>query len=255
MTEQTKLPEFHGKPLIKIPKNIPRADFLREDFGKAVLEEYKGRASLDYENPSALNVLFYSNDVVVGSNPFAVVLVNSIIQEEGLRTATQADLEEISRLEVLSLKEYYEETALVLRTFKDSYKPNDYLAKHLISQLKARGIKELPIMIPLAGLELISDKNSHYQLAFNIKEDADIIYAPILNEEGCFNSENIDKKTGLPKKTGAGNRHLFAREDGLSVLYRDGGLALGAGDEVLVGSYSGGRVVVVSKNFSIRDED
>jgi len=36
-----------------------------------------------------LNVLSYSNDVVKGSNPFAVVLANQVLREEGLRTATQ----------------------------------------------------------------------------------------------------------------------------------------------------------------------
>ena len=37
------LPKFEGKPLIKNPSDIPQADFLAGDFGKAVLKEYQGR--------------------------------------------------------------------------------------------------------------------------------------------------------------------------------------------------------------------
>jgi hypothetical protein len=248
MTQKTKLPEFYGKPVIEKPKDVPQADFLSGDFGRAVFEEYKERTNIDYDNLSALDVLSYSEGIVQGSNPFVVVLINSIVQEEGLRTATPSDLERISRLGVLQLQGYYEDLALVLRTAGDSYKQNDYLAKNLAKQLKSRGKIKLPVMIPLAGFDLIRDENSGYGLRFNIKEDTGIVYAPVLNPAGNFSSEDINKETGLPKKTGNGSMSLLTREDGLSVLCRDGDLYLSAGDEDFVSSDSVGRVVVV-KNF------
>jgi len=66
MVTQNRLPEFRGKALIEVPRNIPQADFLRDDFGKAVFEEYQGRASQDYKGIKALGVLSYSDGVVTG---------------------------------------------------------------------------------------------------------------------------------------------------------------------------------------------
>ena len=48
MTTAIKLPQFQGKSLIREPK-IDSADFLEGDFGRAVLEEYKGIARADLE--------------------------------------------------------------------------------------------------------------------------------------------------------------------------------------------------------------
>ena len=42
METKTKLPEFKGKALIEVPRNIPQADFLSGDFGKAVFGENQG---------------------------------------------------------------------------------------------------------------------------------------------------------------------------------------------------------------------
>lgn len=244
METKTQLPEFKGKPIVEIPADIPQANFLEGAFGKAVLEEYQGRASKDYGNANPLNILSYKDGVVKGSNPFAVALVNQIVQEAGLRTATQADLERILRADALPLRGHYEDSALVLRSEAE---PNSYLARNLYEQIKERNKKQkLPVMIPLAGLELENDQNSSYGLAFNLKEDAEIIYAPILNKEGNFSSEDVDEKTGLPTKTGAGNRILYTRDSGLSGLYLDGDLDLGSRDDGLADSSGNGRVVLVS---------
>ena len=147
MQIQVKLPKFTGKPLIEIPETIPVVNFLTGDFGKAVLEEYQARVKADYENARALNVLSYykGNDVVIGSNPFAVVLINKIVQPEGIRVATPADLERVIATNALPLRGQYEDSALVLRS-EDN--PNEYLAKDLNAQVKAkRGKVNLPVMI------------------------------------------------------------------------------------------------------------
>ena len=178
METKTKIPEFQGKPLIT-PGYIPEADFLRGEFGKAVLEEYNARVKEDYHDNNNLKVLGYNNKLeVTGSNSFSNILVNKIINEQGLHTATQSDLEKIIKLNVLNLEGKYEDTGLVLRSNED---PNQYLAQHSISQL---GNIELPLMIPLKNLELKNDDNSPYGLAFYIIGPA--IHAPILNEDSGY---------------------------------------------------------------------
>jgi hypothetical protein len=244
----TKLPEFKGRPLVEIPKSIPTANILGGDFGKAVLQEYKQIAETKYKGADALDVLSYEDSIIKGSNPFAVVLVNQIVGQEGLRTATPADLERAIRLNKvnqelgLNLRGTYEDTGLVLRSESE---PNEYLAKDVAKQIKARDVK-LPVMIPLNGLELVNDSKSEHDLSFKLKENAQIIPASILNKNGYFTSEMVDEQTGLPKQVGEnGDRYLYTRNSGLSGLYLDGGLDLDSDWGYLAGSYSGARVVVV----------
>lgn len=240
---ENKLPEFNGKPLIDIPKSIPTANFLEGDFGKAVLEEYKGRVKSDYNSNHFLNVLSYDDGVVKGSNDFAVVLINYILNQEGLKTASQSDLEKIIKLNALDLPGFYEDSALVLRNTDN---PNKYLAGNLMKQIKKRNKKQkMPVMIPLTEFQLTNDSNSDYGLAFKLKENAEIIYAPILNKEyGNFHSKDINEKTGLPKKLGNGNRTLYIGNSGLCGFYLYWDLILDSGYDLLSGSNSDGRVVI-----------
>ncbi|MBS3073773.1 hypothetical protein J4465_03190 [Candidatus Pacearchaeota archaeon] len=154
-----KLPKFYGKPMIEIPAIVPVANFLEGDFGKEFLKEYKGRVEKDYNDSDSLNVLKYDNGIVKGSNHFAVVLANAILSQEGLRTANQADLEKILRAKTLTLNGQYEDSGLCLRSESS---PNEYLAKQLMTQLKARGKVKLPVILNLNDLELIKDSNSNY---------------------------------------------------------------------------------------------
>ncbi|MEI7718406.1 MAG: hypothetical protein WCI72_00945 [archaeon] len=235
--------EFRGTPLVPKDIKFPEVGMLNGDFGKEVLAEYKGRAKNDYGNLSTLNVLNYSDNVVTGSNPFAVVLVNQIIRENGMRTATPSDIERALQAGV-NLGGTYEDTALVLRSKDD---PNSYLAKNVADQISLRQKLKSPAMIPLSELDLVKDASSPHGLAFKLRDDAQIIYAPILNKDGNFTSEDIDLETGLPKKVGTnGNRHLYVRDSGLSRLYLNRGLDLGSGNDSLANSNSDGRVCVVS---------
>ena len=247
--ENTKLPAFKGKPLIEIPETPPQAGFLEGDFGKAFLEEYKGRVKANYNDNANLDVLRYDG-VVKGSNPFAVVLANQILRQENLRTATQADLEKALKIG-WDLKGTYEDTGLVLRNKKDeNYFKNTLLAKDLAKQVKARGIKfssKNPVMIPLTELELKKADNN-YGLTFKLREDAEIYEAPILSKQGKFNSKDIDEKTGLPKKvSSSGNRTLYVRDSGLSRLDLNNDLDLSSNDRYLDDSGDDGRVVVISE--------
>ncbi|MFH1311045.1 MAG: hypothetical protein ABIH65_01425 [Nanoarchaeota archaeon] len=243
--EKTRLPAFKGKPLIAIPENTPQAGFLEGDFGKAFLAEYQGKVKIDYKNANALNVLSYTDGIVKESNPFVVVLANQILKQEGLRTANQADLERVLKTNAFNLRGTYEDTGLVLRTEGN---PNEYLAKNLAEQVKARGKKagETPILISLNELEIVNDSNSPKGLVFKLTDEAELIYAPILNGKNNQKSFSETGKYGLPEKLGDGNRTLYTRDSGLSRLYLGRGLSLISNDGGLADSGDGGRVVVVS---------
>jgi hypothetical protein len=243
--------KFSGKPLVEIPKEIPSAGFLESDFGKEFLEEYNSKVKIDYGNHSNLKVLTYDNGIVVGSNSFAVVLANQILNQEGLRTATQADLERILKTKALQLRGTYEDSGLVLRSEDGA---NKYIAGNLAKQLRARDKKvKFPVLVNLTDLELVQDKDSDYGLAFKLIEGAKPIYAPILNKPGNFNSEDIDEKTGLPKQISKGDRTLYTRSNGLSRLYLGRYLYLSSNNDYLADSNSVGRVVVVSGKATVQN--
>lgn len=235
--------QFKGAQMVPKDVKFPEIGELKGDFGKEVLTEYKGRTEKDYGNAEVLKVLSYSDGKVVGSNPFAVVLVNQIVRESGLRTATPADLERALQAGI-DLSGTYEDTGLVLRS---EGKPNEYLAKNLMAQLKVRAKKvKMPQLVYLSDLDLEKDANSPQGLRFKLITGAKPIYAPILNKGGNFTSEDIDFNTGLPKKVGEGNRTLYTRQAGLSGLYLDRDLDLRSDGGNLAYSDSDGRVRVVS---------
>ncbi len=107
--------QFKGTSIVPKDSVFPEIGELRREFGKEVLDEYNGRAKSDYDNAGALKVLSYSDGVVKGSNPFAVVLINQIVKENRLRAATQADLERALSAGV-DLSGTYTDSALVLRS-------------------------------------------------------------------------------------------------------------------------------------------
>ncbi len=257
MVTETK-PAFKGRPLVEISSVVPQIGLLEGDFGKAFLEEYQGRMNSDYNGNSTLNVLRYNGNVVTGSNPFSVVLANQILRQEGLRTASQADLETAMRIGAMNFRGTYEDTALVLRTEDDKdYSRNTHLAKDLGRQLKERGLKfgaKSPVVIPLTGLDLQRAENE-YGLTFKLREDAEFYEAPILTKEGNFNSEDIDERTGLPKQVKGGNRTLYSRNSGLSGLFLYGGLDLYSYYGYLDFSFEYGRVVLVSAAGARADFD
>lgn len=246
--EKTKLPAFRGRSLIEIPESTSQIGFLEGDFGKAFLEEYFWRVKSDYNANSNLTVFTYNNNVIKGSNPFAVVLANHILREENLGVATQADLEKVLRTG-WDLRGTYEDTGLVLRSEEDKdYSRNTPLAKDLAEQIKARGIKfnqKNPVMIPLIGLELETADND-YGLTFKLREDVEVYEAPVLSKKENFNSKDIDEKIGLPKKVStSGDRTLYIRNSGLSRLSLYSGLDLLSDRKYFDLSGDGGRVVVV----------
>ena len=229
-------------------KGIKTPTFLVGDFGKEVLEEYKDRTKTDYNGNSSLNVLSWYDGKVVGSNPFAVVLVNQIIRAGNLRTATPADLERVLEQKSLDLGSSYNDTALVLRT-QCGY--NVQLAQHLAKQVKKRNGKfEYPVMIPLVGLDLDdpnsdASKSSDYGLAFKLRDDAQIVYAPELLNENDGQRFSSANDNGLPILRGSGNKTLYTTQFGLVRAYLISGRDFFANCVHLRYSIEFGRVVVV----------
>ena len=233
LSEYKIIPKGKGKAFV-----VP--SFLTGDFGEDFIEEYNRRVEKDFKGNKILSVLNYSNNVVKGSNVYSIVLANRILNEVGLRTATQKDIENIFENEDLTLKRFYVDTALCLR---DSKEPNRYLAESLTERL---GKRKTPLMIPLSSLELRKDSDSPYALSFNLI--GDFVYAPILGEEtGNFNSDDLNQGTGLPSKlSNEGDRIIYTRNSGLSRLGLDRDSYLDSDDGHFAYSDDFGRVVVVS---------
>ncbi|MFA5778502.1 MAG: hypothetical protein WC870_03405 [Candidatus Paceibacterota bacterium] len=235
-------PVSEARPLIAIPKDIPQIGFFGGEQGKEIDASIKK----DYKDFSVMQVGNYSDGKMKGSNSFYVVGVQSKLPF-GVRVSTQSDLEDVMRKGVLDLSGTYEDSGLVLRTVGN---PNSYLAVNLMKQVNERLGKKakMPVMIPLYGMGLVKDQDSPHGLAFKLKDDAEIIYSPILNKSNgsSFNSEDINIKIGLPTKVGKGNRTLWTRDSGLSRLYLDWDLDLDSDGDSLADSNGNGRVVLVS---------
>lgn len=240
---------FGWKPVVKIPDVVPAASFLTGTDAQAFLAQYMDKARSDYGTANPLTVLDYRDGMVTGSNPFAVAVVGKMLRPQGIRVATQADLERITATGALNLRGTYTDTALVLRTEEDQDRSdNTYLARDLADQLRKRGAKnvgKVPIVVPLQDVTVRRDASSKYGLAFDIDEGAQYFEAPILKKGGQFDTKEIDPKTGLPTQVKGGDRTLYTRNSGLSRLFLYWSLGVDSYGERLAGSDGDGRVVVV----------
>jgi hypothetical protein len=242
-TTEAKVYRFQTeRPLIEVPKVVPTISFLTGDAGEEILREYKGRAEKDFGGAKVLNVLNYKDGVVRGSNPFAAALIGQIVRDAGLHIATPVDIQKTLDMgDSLGIRgNHYVDMGLVLRSTEES---NSSLAKHLADQLKARGLVEYPVMIPLASVEIVRDADSKYGLSFKLCEDASVFHAPVLNKGGNFTY--VDPKTGIPMETCDEGRTLYARDSGLSRFRVNDYLDLNASGDGLNGSSPDGRVAVV----------
>ena len=234
---QSTLPIKEAHPLIKLPKEIPQIGFFGGEQGREINDSIRG----DYVDFAVLQIGDYSKGVIEGSNSFYVVAVGERLPA-GVSVATQANLEYAMTIDAMDFRRIYVDTGLVLRTEE----PNSYLARNLMEQVKARGRKKMPVMIPLKGCTLERDQSSPCGLSFKLKEDAEIIYSRVLNKEGNFSSTDINSRSGLPEKLNGGNRFFWSRTKGLSRLYLGRYLNFVSGCDDLADSGGDGRVVIVS---------
>ncbi|MFH1585932.1 MAG: hypothetical protein ABIB79_04135 [archaeon] len=221
--------------------------FLEGDFGRQVLEEYNQLVQSEYQNASALQKLSFVDDVVKGSNPFAFVLLNRVLQNHGRWVARPIDLEKALEKDAINLRGTYGDSGLVLRSEND---PNEYLAKNLASQVKEKGytVGRDSVMIPLAGFELVYDSNSPHNLVFQLTDSSEIIYAPQLNKTNHGKKFNGADEKGLPTFEDNGSRTLYSNEEnGVCRLFRNWGLDLNARIRDLAASDDVGRVITCAE--------
>ncbi|MBT4136176.1 hypothetical protein HOD75_01760 [archaeon] len=180
----------------KIQLYEPSANLLQGQLAEEVFKEYVRRVAKDFSENPELKGLTYNPETqtIKGSNSYSAILINQIVEEKGLRVATQADLERILFHDPSDLRGFYNDAALILRSTDE---PNKYPAKYLAEQIKTRTklLPHYPLMINLTDLEL--EKKSK-RILFKLKENAEPIRNPVLNQGGTFSPDEIDFKTGLP---------------------------------------------------------
>ena len=263
-------PAFVGAPDPAQQPQIPvSTPFLQEDFfflDGAFGESIDKRIHEKYASIPAMDSVVYNSQEkkIKGSNPFYVVAVNEVFQErypnEEIRTATQAELEQIVRNNPSVLKGTYEDSSLVWRS---SAEPNEYLATKIYNQLKSTGKileENHAYVLPLYAVSLEKDTNAPQSLAFKARGNSTFfpnVYfeAPILmSTSGKYISDaDFDFTQGLPTKVFDStqsilipNRQLYTLVGGLSRFYLGSYLYVSADDDNLAGSDDGGRVVLVS---------
>lgn len=212
---------------IPIGKGL-EANVLAGPFGKYVFEEFQRRVDPYRIYPAfeGLLPLTYRRGVVVGTNPFAAVIVGEIVGEMGLRLAKPSDIRGIFEHDALGLKgEGCVDVGLVLPRirkrppYRSTQRAKAFyhsIEEALINQvLKSAGQAELrtPLMVPLSALRLreYSKSKSAFMLAFELKEGAEeeVISAPLLGKHGQLPFEDIDERTGLPNRVRDSSAEIF----------------------------------------------
>ena len=192
--------------------------------------------------------VWYDNDskIMKGSNTFLAARADSIMRPLGIRAATLADLSRPEIIEMIRGEHYSDIPAIVFRTMKDRYEPNNLLIKKLAPQIEEKiGRLELPVLVTGFDVALSEDKEGH---GLNIipREDFAVLHDERL--AGKYNGETFleTDEMGLPK-FGKGNRTWYARKEGLSRLYLIRDLNLYSDYEALAYSNELGRVVLVAR--------
>lgn len=182
--------------------------FLEGEYGKRVIEQFLTTAKSVYPSASILlNSLFLDGDHTRGTTPYAVVLLNEIVRQDGLRVATQADYERILASNALNLRGVDVDTSLLLQEVGINHldAARDPLFRDLEEQLQERGPFGYPTLLPLASLGLVNSSHDLYPtrngLTFILNENAQPVYAPVLSVSvGNFRNTDVDLRTGLPTR-------------------------------------------------------
>jgi len=212
--------------------NFPEASFLSKEQQIAYEEACK-----QFSNGKARESLKIPQK---GSNLFKILLLNQI----GIRTVTLLELDFIAEQNPDFLKGFYEDSpSVVLRSNRNSYSTNDYLAKSLAKLISKKNFNQ-PIIIN--GLKIKEDNNSPYGLNFEAADNFEFFKAPDFshkNNTRRFSRINPDYTIEFDDKA---SRTLYTRNSGLSGLYLNRYLDLYSGSANLANSNDNGRVVVVS---------
>lgn len=190
---------------------------IRGDAGKEILSAYNKEVKNEYLNHcSLLNVLgnFNGKDIVGGSNVYENILLNEILKNEGIRTATPSDIELILKEDKLNfMNNRYTDIGVLLNGIGDINRASSI---RLFNQIKKSNKNiELPVIIPLNSLKLIKNKGIFNLLDIELNENPKIISAQqlILEEEKNSKRFNKTNEEGSPLIDLHGNREVYLRRD------------------------------------------
>ncbi len=134
----------------------------------------------------------------------------------------------------------YDDLAIVIYSFEGR---NGQLARHLVSQLRKKGIKTAAPLV-IYGLETVEDSNFPNWLRLDIGDRTVTYPAPILNRKitGFDASDPGLIETGFPHGMGDGKTYLHTLPWGLRRVVSYWGFALYATDDDLTSSTELGRM-------------
>jgi len=140
-------------------------------------------------------------------------LINQILEKQHIRTLHPDKLSKLiyaSHNNTSPLLDQVEtwirgpaDAGIILRGPEEKKHKNYVLAQHLIEQLEHHRskVKKFPVIINLDDLTLENNSESPHYLTFKLKENANPIYAPILNQKKDPNpfrgSYRFDERTGI----------------------------------------------------------
>lgn len=183
-----------------------------------------------------------------GSSTFAAARVDSILRPLGIRVATLRDLSRPEIMKMVRGKFYSDTPAIVFRSTKDGYEPNDLLIKQLSRLVEEKnGRLKLPVLI--TGFDVIpSEDERGYGLDIVARKDFNALNDKRL--EGKYNEQRFSSidENGLPNFKRDGARIWHAKDSGLSRLCLDKHGALCSryyGDVNLAESEKDGRIIVI----------
>ena len=186
--------------------------FINAAEGAELLEKYNRIVKEDYQdNEWLMGVLAKDRNAIGGCNIYSAILLNQILREEGIRTATPRDIEILIQNKCLQNGKFLTDLGLILR---GEY--NDYLDsfKTLNNQIKDSGHNfNTSLVIPLTGLNLKDISGKHNKnLEVRLNSDAQIIPVAQLSYDG----ENIKyfnrtDENGMPQIGEKGERQVNTR--------------------------------------------
>jgi len=226
-----------------VPLEVKESPYLDFPRGKELLGKYtESFAKYGDKAKQVLGKLSFNGDLITGSSPFMAVQLGQFAD-----LATPAQVMFASERQPDFFRGTYSDMGLVLRTDGDDVSANDYIAKNLFTQVKARGLiatSENPVRISLKGAKLKEDASSAYGLVFDLN-DAEVIAIPEFAHKNNGKSFMKADGRGVPIFDNSGSRNFYSRNSGLSRLCLDWGLNLWSDDVYLASSDSGGRVPLV----------
>ena len=189
------------------------------------------------------------NKTFWGSNPFVAARADTLLRPLGIRAANLRDLSRPEVMRIVKDNYYTDAPVLVLRSTNDSNSKNLHLVKRVSELVEQKhGKLEMPVMI--TGFDVAKSTGEEAKQGYGIsiipRDDFTVVADERLSGSYHGKKFNDVDELGLPKFDKNGSRTWYARNQGLSGLCLYGGLNLDSYSGNLAGSYSYGRVVLVS---------